>query len=217
MLEVRIAKQLPDFTLRADVVFDKGVTTIIGRSGAGKTTLLECISGIVLPDEGEIRLGERTLFSSTNRINIPVHKRKIGYVFQEYALFPHLTVRQNLLFARTRWGRPDDRMQALLHQTTERLGLRSLLERYPRDLSGGEQQRVALGRALLMEPEALLLDEPFAALDADTLEKTLPLVQEVIEQLEIPTVVITHQPEIAVAWFKTRLLQLDQGQFVMAN
>lgn len=216
MFEARIAKRLPDFTLEAELRLDRTVQVIVGPSGSGKTTLLECVAGIRTPDEGMIRLGDRLLFSSAERVNIPVHKRRIGYVFQEYALFPHMSVRKNLLFAYGVWRRPDGRVRALLHKTAASLGILPLLERMPRDLSGGEQQRVALGRALLMEPDLLLLDEPFSALDAETLNQVLPLVQEVIGQLGIPTLLITHQNEVAQR-FGTAILRMERGKLYHCN
>ncbi|GAX89819.1 ATP-binding cassette domain-containing protein [Effusibacillus lacus] len=211
MLDVQISKRLPDFTLDAEFSADGTVQVIVGPSGSGKTTLLECIAGIQTPDTGEIRLGNRTLFSKATNVNVPVNKRKIGFVFQEYALFPHLSVKRNLLFARGILRSPDAPTRSLLQRTAERLGIVPLMDRMPQELSGGEQQRVALGRALVMEPELLLLDEPFSALDSGTLHKVLPLVQEVIAELNIPTLLITHQEEVAKA-FGSRILRMEHGK-----
>ncbi|MFC4769432.1 ATP-binding cassette domain-containing protein [Effusibacillus consociatus] len=211
MLKCQIGKRLPDFSLEVEFELERTVHVISGPSGAGKTTLLECIAGIQTPDEGEIRLGNKTLFSKEQGVNVPIHKRRIGYVLQEYALFPHMSVRQNLLFARGIWRSQKDPGVQLLESTAERLGILPLLNRMPRDLSGGEQQRVAIGRALLMEPELLLLDEPFSALDSDTVSKVLPLVQEVITNLNIPTLLITHQDEIA-RMFGPAILRMERGK-----
>lgn len=160
MLKVDIQQQLGNLLLRASFMVKPGqVTALFGLSGAGKTALANVISGLMTPDEGVIRLNERTVFDKKNKINLPVEKRKIGYVFQEPRLFPHFTIRQNLQYAKKKVD------QKRFNEIVELLGISHLIERYPTTLSGGEQQRVAIGRALLSEPELLLMDEPLAALD----------------------------------------------------
>lgn len=212
MLEVCIKQKLPDFDLEIKKQFSAGVHVIIGPSGAGKTTLLECISGIRTPDAGEVRLNGKLLFSKAGKVNLPAHKRKIGYVFQEYALFPHITVFRNLQYGIQTERLPKQQLRDRIEKMAKQLGITPLLARYPQDLSGGEQQRVALGRALLMEPQVLLLDEPFSALDSETRNKIIPLVKEIIVRQQIPTLLITHHEEVA-AEFSSQILRLEHGKF----
>ena len=163
MLEVKIKKTLPGFNLQVSFTMDREILSIVGPSGSGKSLTLQCISGLMNPDEGYISVNGRALFDSQKKLNLPPQKRKIGYVFQNYALFPHLTVFDNVAFGITHRGRQEieERVTDLL----EKMRLGAYRDRLPRHLSGGQQQRVALARALAPEPEILLLDEPFSALD----------------------------------------------------
>lgn len=163
MLEVKIKRKLPGFTLDIDFKIDREILAILGPSGCGKTMTLQCIAGLVRPDEGFISLNGKVLYDSARGINLPPQERKVGLVFQQYALFPHLTVEQNIAYGINHLSKKEinervERLLALVH-------IQGLGKRYPRHLSGGQQQRAAMARAMATEPELLLLDEPFSALD----------------------------------------------------
>ena len=164
MLEVRLVRSLRGFTLDVHFSVDNDVLAILGPSGSGKTMTLQCIAGLVKPDEGFIKLNSKVLLDTKHRVNVPASKRRVGIAFQNYALFPHMTARQNIAYGVRNLGRKEgeDKVSELL----ERMHIKDLGERYPRQLSAGQQQRVALARALAPDPDVLLLDEPFSALDS---------------------------------------------------
>src|SRR5690606_29653614 len=175
MLEVDVERRLGDFELAARFTAGPGITVLFGRSGAGKSSLVNMIAGLLRPDRGRIAVDDRVLFDSEARIDLPPHRRGVGYVFQESRLFPHLTVRQNLLYGR--WFTPTRKRYTRLDGVVDLLGIGPLLKRRPGDLSGGEKQRVAIGRALLANPRLLLMDEPLASLDAERKAEILPYVE----------------------------------------
>ena len=167
-----------------------GVTALVGSSGCGKTTTLRLIAGLLRPDNGRIQLGDRVLFDSAKQVNLPPEQRALGLVFQDYQLFPHLTVEQNLRYGLIR--NPSSRIE--FPHLVEILELRPLLSAWPHSLSGGEKQRTAIGRAILRGPQLLLLDEPLSALDPDLRESISGYLQRVIEEYHIPTLLVTHDP-----------------------
>jgi molybdate transport system ATP-binding protein len=159
MLDVKIYKRLKNFAIDIQFTVTDEIIVLSGPSGSGKTTMLNCISGLTHPDAGLIRLNGSTLYQKGWK-TVPVQKRRIGYLFQDYALFPHMTVKKNVAYGMTD--------QKLVTKLTEVIGIGHLLDSYPHQISGGEKQRVALIRALATKPEALMLDEPFSALDEKT-------------------------------------------------
>jgi molybdate transport system ATP-binding protein len=169
MLEVRIKRKLYGFTLDVAFSVNQEILAILGPSGSGKTMTLQCIAGLLNPDEGYIKLNDKVLLDSARGVNLPAQTRKVGFVFQNYALFPHLTVNQNISYGIRHLSAKaaKDRVIELL----EKMNIQRLGERYPRQLSAGQQQRVAVARALAPEPEVLLLDEPFSALDSMVKER----------------------------------------------
>lgn len=169
MLQVKIKKTLPGFNLEVDFSVNEEILAILGPSGSGKTMTLKCIAGLLQPDEGHIELNGKVLFDSVNRINLPAQQRKIGFVFQNYALFPHLTVNENTAYGICH--QPKHEVNARVSQLLGKMHIQGLGQRYPRQLSSGQQQRVALARALSCEPEVLLMDEPFSALDTPRRER----------------------------------------------
>jgi molybdate transport system ATP-binding protein len=174
------------FTLDVDIRFDRPVTALFGPSGAGKTTILDAIAGLRTPTAGSIAIAGRTLYNSTSAVNVPTHKRHIGYVAQDVALFPHMSVRRNVLYGRR------DGQKLSLDAVTRMLEIENLLDRDVPQLSGGERQRVALARALMSAPELLLLDEPLAAVDVERRRRILPYIERVRDQLRVPIVYVTH-------------------------
>ena len=164
----------------------------MGPSGAGKTTVLNAIAGLVTPVSGRIEVDGRCLFDSTQRSNLPVHKRHMGYVFQDARLFPHLEVRRNLLYGRHGAG---NGARFGFDAVVELLGIAPLLARHPRNLSGGEAQRVAIGRALLSQPAMLLFDEPLSALDQARREELIPYLQRVRDEIRLPIIYVSHHPD----------------------
>src|SRR2546428_7781360 len=162
-VSVAITKRFPGFTLDVSWEAEQSVLGLFGPSGAGKTLTLQCLAGLIRPDAGRIVVGERVFFDAAAGVDLSPQQRRIGYVFQGYALFPHLTVVKNIAFGLR--GRPRLDRARRISEVIERLGLRGLEQRYPRELSGGQRQRVALGRALAIDPALLLLDEPLSALD----------------------------------------------------
>jgi molybdate transport system ATP-binding protein len=164
MLEVKVRRRFKGFTLDVDFSVDREVLAILGPSGSGKTMTLQSIAGLFHPDEGYIRLNDKVLFDSKKKIWMPPQSRKVGLVFQNYALFPHLTVSQNIGYGIK--DRPKQDIADRVAQLLEKMNIQRLGERYPRQLSAGQQQRVAVARALAPEPDLLLLDEPFSALDS---------------------------------------------------
>ena len=168
------------------------VTALTGPSGAGKTTVLNAIAGLLRPHAGRIEIDGRCLFDSEQRIDVPAHRRRVGYVFQDARLFPHLDVRRNLLYGRH--GR-DRTPQFGFDAIVELLGIAPLLKRRPTHLSGGEAQRVAMGRALLSQPAILLFDEPLSALDQARREELIPYLQRVRDEIRLPIVYVSHHPE----------------------
>jgi molybdate transport system ATP-binding protein len=188
MLEFDARFAAGSFTLDAAFGTGAGITALFGRSGAGKTTVLSLIAGLSRPDSGRIAVDSRVLYDSAGGVDLPAHHRRIGYVFQEGRLLPHLTVRQNLLYGR--FFSPNGALP--LGQAVELLGLEQLLERRPANLSGGEKQRVAIGRALLADPAALLLDEPLASLDAPRKAEILYYIERMRDDVRIPIVYVSH-------------------------
>jgi len=211
-LEVRIQKQLTDsFRLDLEVQVPVGITILFGASGAGKTTLLDSIAGLKKPDRGHIRVGERVLFDSEQKINLSIRKREIGYVFQDLALFPHLTVEHNVAY-----GLPGVEAQHRRNRVEEALaslGILALRSRRPAQLSGGERQRVALARALVTRPSLLLLDEPLAALDLPVRMKIAEDLRHTIQNLPIPVLYVTHSRD-EVFMLGERLLVLERGKLL---
>lgn len=190
MLEVDITCALGAVRLEAAFAAAGGVTALFGRSGAGKTSVINAIAGLVRPVRGRIAVGGTVLFDHARRIDLPRHRRRIGYVFQEPRLLPHLSVRQNLLYGR--WFTPSGERRGSLCEVVELLGIGDLLRRRPGTLSGGERQRVAIGRALLASPRLLLMDEPLASLDAARKEEILPFLLRLRGEARLPIVYVTH-------------------------
>ncbi|HEX4001606.1 MAG TPA: sulfate/molybdate ABC transporter ATP-binding protein [Candidatus Acidoferrales bacterium] len=213
-LQVQIAKQLPNFAL--DVSFTAGDAPlgILGPSGAGKTMLLRCIAGLEQPDRGRIDLNGRVLLDTQARIRLPARDRRVGLLFQHYALFPNRTVAQNIAFGLRDLpgGEQASRLAALI----ERTHAQGLESRYPRELSGGEQQRVALARALSIEPEALLLDEPLSALDTHLRGQVETQLQETFAAYRRPTLLVTHNVEEAYR-LGDQLLVLARGRIAASG
>ena len=176
-----------DFAFTAEA----GVTALVGPSGCGKTTTLRLIAGLLTPDSGSIQLGKRLLFDSSKRVNVPPEERAMGLGFQDYQLFPHLTVEQNLRYGLAR----NHKSPIDFAHVVEILELSPLLAAWPQSLSGGEKQRTALGRAILRGPQLLLLDEPLSALDPDLRESISGYLQRVIKEYHIPTLLVTHDPQ----------------------
>jgi molybdate transport system ATP-binding protein len=206
MLTLNVQKQLAEFTLHIDVTCFYPVTAVFGPSGSGKTTLLNLVSGLMCPDKGEIRIDDTLLFHSEQGIDLPPEKRRIGHVFQDDLLFPHLNVRQNLLYG-YQFLAPQER-KFHLNPIVELLELGALLDRPPNMLSGGERQRVALGRAILTSPKLLIMDEPLAALDQGLKDRIMPYLRHIRTDLGIPMLYVSH----AVG----EILQLT-GQVIVLN
>ena len=194
-IAVAIAHRQGDFALDVSFETDARVVGLFGPSGSGKTTILNVIAGLLRPDAGRIAIDGRVLVDTDGKAFVPPHKRRLGYVFQEARLFPHLSVRQNLAYGR--WFTPSSQHQGSVGEIVELLGLAPLLQRRPRTLSGGEKQRVAIGRALLASPRVLLMDEPLASLDQARKNETLPYIERLRDELSIPIVYVSHSlPEI---------------------
>ncbi|MDX8351432.1 molybdenum ABC transporter ATP-binding protein [Cognatiyoonia sp. IB215182] len=206
MLEIDVTKSLGAFSLQAKVSAPTGLTAIFGPSGSGKTSLVNAVAGLIAPDAGRIVVGETVLFDSGARINRPTHQRRVGYVFQDARLFPHLSVEQNL-----RYGGDHDADHLI-----DLLGLEDLLSRRPAGLSGGEKQRVALGRALMCNPQILLMDEPLAALDARRKAEILPYIEKLRDEVQIPILYVSHDVS-EVARLATTLVVMDAGQVSIAG
>jgi molybdate transport system ATP-binding protein len=192
MLTVNVEKQLAEFSLCAAFTTHRGATALFGPSGAGKTSLVNMLAGLIAPDRGRITLDDTVLFDSDTGIDVPAHRRRIGYVFQEGRLFPHLTVASNLDYGRRMSGLPHDPSE--MARIVGLLDIGHLLDRRPGKLSGGERQRVAVGRALLMRPRLLLLDEPLASLDAARKREILPYLETLRDEARMPMVYVSHNP-----------------------
>ena len=185
------------------------VTAICGPSGSGKTSILSIIAGLRRPDRGKVQLGKRLLEDRTTGFHLAPEARRIGYVFQDHLLFPHLSVAGNLLYGWKR--RPTGAIAIDYRRVAEVLELRDVLDRYPHTLSGGQRQRVALGRALLSAPELLLLDEPLVSLDAALKDRVLDYVEQVLKEWSIPTLYVTHDMR-DVKRLAQQVVFLERGQ-----
>ena len=206
---VEIRHSQGDFRIEADFTSEGGVTALFGRSGSGKTSVLRIVGGLVRPDHGRILIGDQVLLDTSKGICLPPHRRGLGYVFQEPRLFPHLSVRQNLnygqWFARSRSSFAD------LDRIIGMLGLEALLPRRPGHLSGGEKQRVAIGRALLASPRILLMDEPLSALDEARKAEILPYIERLRDDLNLPILYVSHSVG-EVARLADRVVAMADGR-----
>ena len=213
-LLVDIRHRAGAFSLEVRMELGGGLTALIGPSGAGKTTVLNAIAGIVRADHSVVRIDADVVADSTSGVWLPPHRRRIGYVFQEPSLFPHLTVRQNIGFGR--WFRRRAPGGLSIDEVIQLLNLGGLLHRYPSRLSGGEKQRVALGRTLLGAPRLLLLDEPLASVDQAHRREILPYLDRVRAERAIPTVYVTHT-WAEVADRADQIVELREGRVVQAS
>lgn len=208
MLRVEVEKQLGEFTLAAAFTSEGRVTGLFGASGAGKTSLINMIAGLLRPDRGIIALDGETLDDTSKHLHVPPHRRRIGYVFQDARLFPHLDVRQNLDYGRRMNRLADDPAQRT--RVTDLLDIGGLMDRRPGKLSGGERQRVALGRALLSKPRLLLLDEPLGSLDEGRKVEILPYLVRLRDE-GIPMVYVSHDAA-ELRQLATQIVMLRNGQ-----
>src|SRR3984957_8391501 len=211
VLAVDVEKQLGTFKINVRFEASGGATALFGPSGSGKTSVVNMIAGLLNPDRGVIALDDTGLFNADKNVDVPPHKRRIGYVFQEGRLFPHLSVRQNLDYGRRMNRQPRDQNE--FDRIAALLDIGQLLDRRPSMLSGGERQRVAVGRALLMRPRLLLLDEPLASLDAGHKREILPYLVRLRDDAGIPIVYVSHTPA-EVRRIATAVVRLDAGRVV---
>jgi molybdate transport system ATP-binding protein len=214
-ISIDIRKTLADrgrhFALHAAFASSDDFVVLFGASGVGKSLTLQAIAGLQRPDSGIIRCGDRTLFDAERGIDLPIQERRIGYLFQDYALFPHLTVAQNVGFGLRRlWQlRPAPQKQRRVDEMLDVFELRDLATAYPRDLSGGQRQRAALARALIKQPDLLLLDEPFAALNPILRAKMRVELTRIRDHFQVPVILITHDQEDVEAFGETLVLYED--------
>lgn len=209
-LSLSLRHDFGSFSIDARFDAPVGVTALFGRSGAGKSTIIQAVAGLMHPDHARITLNGRVLHDSDAGIRLPPHRRQVGYVFQDARLFPHLTVKQNLLYGAF-FARRRTRQGAGLAQVTELLGISSLLSRLPSHLSGGEKQRVAIGRALLAKPDILLMDEPLAALDAARKAEILPYLERLRDETALPILYVSHAPD-EIARLATTVVLMEGGR-----
>jgi len=208
VLQVSIQKQLEAFALQVSFVLaSHGITVLWGASGSGKTTLLQCLAGLLRPDAGRIACREAVWFDAERGVCLAPERRRLGYVFQDVRLFPHLSVRSNMLFGR-RFRGPSG---VSFEDVVGLLGLGRLLHRTPSDLSGGEKQRVAVGRALLACPELLLMDEPLTGLDRGKREEIMAYVKAIPERFGVPILYVTHS-DAERRFLADRVLNLEDGK-----
>ena len=213
-LDVEIDHRLGAFRLQSSFRSEGPLTALFGRSGSGKTTLVNAVAGLIRPQRGRIVVEGTTLLDTAAGVFVPKHRRRIGYVFQEGRLFPHLTVRQNLLFGRWFAGREGPRTPGKgsdLDAVVALLGIGHLLQRRPAGLSGGEKQRVAIGRALLAHPRLLLMDEPLASLDEARKAEILPYIERLRDEAAVPIVYVSHAVG-EVARLATTVVVLEAGR-----
>lgn len=210
MIDVSIIKKLEHFTLDFNVNFDSGVLVLQGESGAGKTTILNCIAGLIKPDKGIININENTMFSSEEKINIPTRDRNIGYLFQNYALFPHMSVRQNILYGlKSKHIKDTDYVDKIIE--TFKIG--HIQNRMSSQISGGEKQRTALARAMATKPNLLLLDEPFSALDSKTKKIIYEEFIEFKKNWNVTSILITHDENEAML-LGDKVIRIEAGGIV---
>ena len=208
MLQVSIQKQLEAFALQVSFVLaSRGITVLWGASGSGKTTLLQCLAGLLRPDAGRIACREAVWFDAERGVCLAPERRRLGYVFQDVRLFPHLSVRSNMLFGR-RFRGPSG---VSFEDVVALWGLGRLLHRTPSDLSGGEKQRVAVGRALLACPELLLMDEPLTGLDRGKREEIMAYIKAIPERFGVPILYVTHS-DAERRFLADRVLNLEDGK-----
>lgn len=208
-VSVALNHRLADFTL--DVAFEapSGVTVLFGPSGSGKSTVLNAVAGLLRPQTGRVIVGNTVLTDTAQRLFVPPHRRRLGVIFQDGRLFPHLSVRQNLRYGR--WFSPASARRTPESAVVEMLGIGALLDRAPATLSGGERQRVAIGRALLADPRLILADEPLSALDDDRKGEILPYLERLRDEWGVPMLYVSHSPA-EVARIATTVVMLDAGR-----
>jgi molybdate transport system ATP-binding protein len=211
MLDVRVEKRLGEFHLKAALQAPRGVTALFGPSGAGKTSLVNLMAGLLEPDSGRIALGEKVLFDSSRKISLPPEQRGVGLVFQDGRLFPHMSVKSNLMYGLRLV--PPQRRHLGFDEVVELMGIGHLLKRRPAKLSGGEKQRVAVGRALLSSPRLLLMDEPLASLDQARKQEVLPFLARLPKKLDLPIIYVSHSSR-EVNYLADRVINLSQGEIV---
>lgn len=212
-LSVSLSHRFPGLVLDVGFTAPPGVTALFGRSGSGKTTVVNAVAGLLRPDQGRIVADGAVLLDRAAGVNLPPHRRRIGYVFQDARLFPHLTVRQNLLYGR--WFAPRG-PGADLDRVVDLLGIGALLPRHPGALSGGEKQRVAIGRAILCNPRLLLMDEPLAALDEARKAEILPYLERLRDELQLPMLYVSHALA-EVARLATTVVLMEAGRVTAAG
>ena len=206
-LSINVKKQLGKLSLQADLQIDQGLTVLLGPSGCGKTTLLNLIAGLMVPDKGEIIFGEKVYYHSETKCHVPVYKRNVGYVFQAPTLFPHLTIKENILYGAGRQAEKE------LHHLLSLLRIEKLEQRMPVQISGGQAQRVALARALITKPNILLLDEPFSSLDNFVRQKVRVDLMNVLKKYNIPAILVTHDLEEALM-LGDKIAVMDEGSIL---
>lgn len=209
MLTIQAQRQQGQFALNVDIVAGPGVTALFGKSGSGKTSIINMVAGLSRPDRGRIAVDDRVLYDSATGIDLPPDRRRLGYVFQDSRLFPHLTVHGNLSFGMNRL--PPRERRVGFDDVVDVLGISGLLDRRPALLSGGEKQRVAIGRALLASPRILLMDEPLASLDGSRKDELLPFIAGLSQTFDIPILYVSHAMDEVLRLADTLAL-IDDGR-----
>ena len=212
VLKVDIKKKIDNRIINKKFELDNDILIFYGASGSGKTTILNCIAGLKNPDNGLIRLKGNTYFNSETKVNVPPFKRKIGYIFQDYALFPHLNVLENIKYSK----KNNNLNQKKLDKIINKCHVKHLINRYPNTLSGGEKQRVALARSLMIEPDLLLLDEPLSSVDNEMKIKLMREIKNIQKEWQIPFIYVTHSKNEA-RFLGNKLLSFNSNKEVKIN